>query len=61
MTNRRKCRHEHKYSKYKKCLSNKMMLICINDSHMEELDSVQKLIETQDWLLLTFFICLHSQ
>ena len=32
----------------------KMMLICINDSHMEELDSVQKLIETQDWLLLTF-------
>ena len=37
------------------------MLICINDIHMEELDSVQKLIETQDWLLLTFFICLHSQ
>ena len=60
MTNRRKCRHEHKYSKYKKCLS-KMMLICIKDIHMEELDSVQKLIETQDWLLLTFFICLHSQ
>ena len=60
MTNRRKCRHEHKYSKYKKCLS-KMMLICINDIHMEELDSVQKLIETQDWLLLTFFICLHNQ
>ena len=28
---------------------------------MEELDSVQKLMEIQDWLLLTFFICLHNQ
>ena len=28
---------------------------------MEELDSVQKFIETQGWLLLTFFICLHNQ
>ena len=28
---------------------------------MEELDSVQKFIEVQDWLLLTFFICLHNQ
>ena len=28
---------------------------------MEELDSVQKLIEIQGWLLLTVFICLHSQ
>ena len=28
---------------------------------MEELDSVQKFIEIQSWLLLTFFICLHNQ
>ena len=28
----------------------------VNDIHMEELDSVQKFIETQDWLLQTFFI-----
>ena len=28
---------------------------------MEELDSVQKFIEIQVWLLLTFFICLHNQ
>ena len=28
---------------------------------MEELDSAQKFIETQGWLLLTFFICLHNQ
>ena len=28
---------------------------------MEELNSVQKFIEIQDWLLMTFFICLHSQ
>ena len=33
----------------------------INDTHMEELDSVQKFIEIQGWLLLTFFICLHNQ
>ena len=25
------------------------------------LNSVQKFIEIQDWLLLTFFICLHNQ
>ena len=25
------------------------------------LNSVQKFIETQDWLLLTFFISLHNQ
>ena len=25
------------------------------------LNSVQKLIEMEGWLLLTFFICLHSQ
>ena len=25
------------------------------------LNSVQKLIETQGWLLLTFFICLHNK
>ena len=28
---------------------------------MEELASVQKFIEIQIWLLLTFFICLHNQ
>ena len=33
----------------------------LNDTHMEELDSVQKFIEIQGWLLLTFFICLHKQ
>ena len=33
----------------------------VNDTHMEELDSVQKLIEIQSWLLLTFFIWLHNQ
>ena len=32
-----------------------------NNTHMEELDSVQKFIEIQGWLLLTFFICLHNQ
>ena len=37
--------------------------VCLrfNDTHMEELDSVQKFIEIQGWLLLTFFICLHNQ
>ena len=29
----------------------------LNDTHMEELDSVQKFIEIQGWLLLT----LHNQ
>ena len=33
----------------------------LDDTHMEELDSVQKFIEIQGWLLLTFFICLHNQ
>ena len=28
---------------------------------MEELDLVQKIIETEDWLLLTFFKCLLNQ
>ena len=28
---------------------------------MEEIDSVQKFIEIQGWLFLTFFICLHNQ
>ena len=28
----------------------------VNDIHMAELDSVQKFIETQGWLLQTFFI-----
>ena len=35
--------------------------LSVNDTHMEELDSVQKFIETQGWLLLTFFMCLHNQ
>ena len=33
----------------------------LNDTHIKELDSVQKFIEIQGWLLLTFFICLHNQ
>ena len=28
---------------------------------MEELDPVQKFIERQGWLLLTFFVSLHNQ
>ena len=32
----------------------------LNDTHMEEHDSVQELIEIEGWLLLTFFICLHN-
>ena len=28
---------------------------------MEELDSVQRFIEIQGWLLLTFFMCLHKE
>ena len=28
---------------------------------MKELDSEQKFIEIQGWVLLTFFICLHNQ
>ena len=35
--------------------------ISLIDTHMEELDSVQNFIETQGWLLLTFFLCLHNQ
>ena len=38
------------------CLSNRL-----NDTHMEVPDSVQKIIEIQGWLLLTFFIYLHNQ
>ena len=33
----------------------------LNDVHVEELDSVQKFIEIQGWLLRTFFIYLHNQ
>ena len=33
----------------------------VNETHMEEVDSVQKFIEIQGWLLLTSFICLHNQ
>ena len=32
-----------------------------NDTLMKELDSIQKFIEIEGWLLLTFFICLHNQ
>ena len=32
-----------------------------NVTHMEELDSLQKFIDIQGWLLLTFFICLQNQ
>ena len=34
--------------------------IYLNDTHMEEHDSVQELIEIEGWLLLTFFMCLHN-
>ena len=37
------------------------MLFLFNDTHMEELDSVQKFIEIQGWFILTFFICLHKK
>ena len=37
------------------------MWLLINDTHMEELDTVQKFIEIEGWLRLTFFICLHEQ
>ena len=44
---------------------NQDIQICVsssfNDTHMEQLDSVQKFIETQGWLLLTFLICLLNQ
>ena len=33
----------------------------INDTHMEELNSVQKFIGIQGWFLVTFFICLPNQ
>ena len=33
----------------------------LNDVYIEEFDSVQKLLEIQGWLLLTFFICLRNQ
>ena len=45
--------HINQHTDLNKCI--------INDTHMEELDSVQKFIEKQGWLLLTFFICLHNQ
>ena len=35
-----------------------------NDTHRENcvlLSSVQEFIEIEDWLLLTFFLCLHNQ
>ena len=36
-------------------------LVFLNDTHLEELDLVQKFFEIQGWLLLRFFICLHNQ
>ena len=33
----------------------------VNNTHMKELASVQKFIEMQSWLLLTFFVYLHNQ
>ena len=33
----------------------------ISDTHVEELDSVQKFIEIKGWLPMTFSICLHNQ
>ena len=34
----------------------------VNDTHRENLcKTCEKFIEIQGWLLLTFFICLHSQ
>ena len=39
--------------------------IYINDTHRKKtcalFNSVQKFIEIEGWLLLTFFICLHNQ
>ena len=42
-------------------ISHVEILYPFNDTHMEELDSVQKFIEIQGCLLLMFFICLHNQ
>ena len=36
-------------------------LLSPNNTHVEELDSVQEFNEIRGWLLLTFFICLHDQ
>ena len=36
-------------------------MLIFNDTHLEELDSVQIFIEIKGRLLLTFFICLHNQ
>ena len=33
----------------------------VNDTHIEQFDSIQKFIEILGWLLLTFFICLRNQ
>ena len=45
----------------KMCMKNISVSVDFNDTYMEELDSVQKFMERQCWLLLTFFICLHYQ
>ena len=37
------------------------MLTILTSRSCALLNSVQKFIEIQDWLLLTFFICLHNQ
>ena len=33
----------------------------VNDTHREELNSVQKFVKIKSWLLLTFSMCLHNQ
>ena len=33
----------------------------VNNTQMKELASVQKFIEMQGWLILTFFVYLHNQ
>ena len=45
----------------KMCMKNISVSIAFNDTYMEKRDSVQKFMEIQGWLLLTFFICLHYQ
>ena len=50
MKNRRRSRHEHKYNKYKMCLS-LMMVICIKQHLSNMLSSIhEKLSNTEDEL-----------
>ena len=48
----------------RKFLGSKEHLDWLNNTHRENfvlLNSVQKFIEIQAWLLLTFVLCLHNQ